>query len=190
MDIERKMDVLYKHFNIIICAIVTAGITFTALEPVFCEDIIEREHQIVLEKKPDTIVSAGFWIPTNQQTDEALAAVSRYITKLSKLKNEEMAVTTQNRIAPNKRQITRIRDLLWKYRVQYMGINFDSRKVVYCNFFMYDRKKHAKWKKEYVDVSKGGSAFWQIDYDVNSKQCTDLTINSGTLKENVERIIQ
>ena len=178
---EIKPDVLLKQFKVCICVLIAAVITVLSVKPVLCDEIIESEHQVVLAKQPDKIVSAGFWIPTKQQTDEALRAVNRHLRKLSKVDKEDMPVTTQNRTAPTKSQISKMYKLLWKYRVQFMGINFDNRKVIYCNFFMYDRKKHAKWKKEYVDVSTGGSDFWQIDYDVNSKQCTDLTINSKSL---------
>jgi hypothetical protein len=177
---NRKIisDLFQKQLKLCICGIIAAGITVVPVKPVLGDEIIESEHQAVLMKKPDKIVSAGFWIPTKQQTNEALRAVNRYLSKLSKVNKEAMPVTTQNRTAPTKLQISKMHELLWKYRVQYMGINFDNRKVIYCNFFMYDRKKHAKWKDEYVDVSTGGSEYWQIDYDINSKQCTDLTINN------------
>lgn len=165
------------------CAVFIIGSIMAGVKPGFCGEIIEIGHQAILTEQPDKIVSAGFWIPTEQQTAEALLAVYNYLTKLSKAKKKDMpAITSQNSTALTKRQVSRIRNGLWKYRVQFIGLNFDNRKVIYCNFFIYDPKRFARWKNEYVDVSTGGTAFWQIDYDVNSKQCADLTINSEDLK--------
>ena len=179
------------NIKLYICGFIIAGITVIPVKPVLCDDIIEIEHQAVLAQKPIKIVSNGFWIPTKKQTNEALRVIYRYLTKLSKLDEKDMQATTQNRTAPTKSQIAKIWNLFWKYRVQFMGINFDNRKVIYCNFFMYDRKKHAKWRDEYVDVSSGGSDFWQIDYDIKTKQCTDLTINNEDLKKEInKKIIQ
>jgi hypothetical protein len=164
------------------------GIIFMAPNLVFCDEIIESEHQVILQKKPDRIVAKSFWIPTKQQTTVALRSINRYLAKLSKTKKEDMPkVTTQNSAALTVSQVSKLRDDLWKYRVQFMGINFDGKKVIYGNFFIYDRTKYAKWKKEYVDISAGGTAFWQIDYDVNSKECSDLTINSEDLKPEIKK---
>ena len=49
--------------------------------------------------------------------------------------------------------------------------------------FVMRQRKYAKWRSEFIGVSTGGSGFWQIDYDVNSKQCSDLTIDSEDLKD-------
>ena len=184
MNIKRTNDAFRKWFAAVcVLTISIMGIVIMDNKPGFCDEIIESEHQAILAKKPDKIVSAGFWIPTKKQTAEALRAINKYLTELSKANYSDMPrTTTQNSTAPTKNQISEIRTGLWKYRVQFMGINFDRRKVIYCNFFTYDRKKFAKWKNEYVDVSVGGSAFWQIDYDVNSKQCDGLTINNEDLK--------
>jgi hypothetical protein len=177
-----------KQFNLAAVCVFTAFAVGAIVMPVLCDEIIEIEHQVILTKKPDKIVSAEFWIPTNQQTAQALRAINKYLEKLSGAKKEDMLKpTTQNSLAPTESQISKIRNFLWKYRVQFMGINFDNRKAIYCNFFTYDRKKFAKWKSEYVDVSTGGNAFWQIDYDVNTKECSDLTINSEDLKANVKK---
>lgn len=186
MNIERKKTLFQKQLcwtAVCICAICAVGIIIINVKPVFCDEIIDSEHQTILTTKPANIVSAGFWMPTKEQTAEALSAVDKYLTTLSKAQYSDMPKTTpQNSTAPTKKQISIIRNSLWKYRVQFMGINFDKRKVIYCNFFIYDSKKHAKWKNEYVDVSAGGTAFWQIDYEEKTKLCSDLTINSEDLK--------
>jgi len=191
MNIERKKGILRKHLNMCascIFAVYVLSVVVTADKPVFCEEIIEIEHQAILAKKPDKIVSAGFWIPSKKQTAEALRAINKYLTELSKAEYSDMPrTTTQNSTAPTKKQISDIRKGLWKYRVQYMGIYFDNRKVIYCNFFMYDPKKYAKWKTEYVDVSVGGVSFWQIDYEEKTRQCTDLTINNEDLKAGLKQ---
>lgn len=177
----------FKMSAACLCAIFVLGITVMEEKIVFCEEIIESSHQVILDKKPDKIVSAGFWRPTNRQTAEALRAINKYLAKLSKTKKEDMpAITTQNSTALTISQVSKIHDGLWKYRVQFIGIKFDNRQVIYCNFFTYDHDKYAGWKHEYVDVSVGGSSFWQIDYDPNTKQCSDLTINSEDLKHQKE----
>ena len=187
MNIEKKLDVFQRQLSwggIIILLIFVTGVIIAGGNPGSNGEVIDRANQITLTKKPDNIVSSGFWTPTNQETTEALHAIDKYLTKLSKTRKEDMPrTTTQNSAALTNYQISKIRKSLWKYRVQFIGINFDSRKVIYCNFFLYDPKKYAKWKKEYVDISEGGTAFWQIDYDINSKQCTDLTINSEDIKK-------
>lgn len=167
-----------NRLNICFIAIFTISLIMGS-RPGFCLDIIKSENQVVLLTKPENIVSAGFWIPTKEETAEALAAIDNYLLKLSKAKKSDMPrPTTQNSAPPTKKQISKIRKSYAKYRVQFMGINFDNRKVIYCNFFMYNLRKYEKWKEEYVDVSVGGSAFWQIDYDVNNKKCSSLTINN------------
>jgi len=166
---------------------VMAGVIAISSKSAVCGELIDIKHQAVLANKPDNIVSAGFWIPAKKETAEALLAINNYLVELSTASYSEMPrTTTQNSVAPTKTQIFMILKNFSKYRVQFMGIKFDGRKVIYSNFFMYDAEKYKNWKKKYVDVSDGGSAFWQIDYDMNSKICDALTINSGNILKTIE----
>jgi len=155
------------------------GVIVVEYNPGFAGGMIASKNQVVLTAKPDKIVSAGFWIPTKRQTSGALRAIDKYLAKLSRDKRALAPGTTnQNASEPTESQINKIRKNLLIYRVQFIGIIFEGRKVIYCNFFTFDHDKFAQWKNEYVDVSNGGTSFWQIDYNVKSKQCSNLTINN------------
>jgi len=65
---------------------------------------------------------------------------------------------------------------LSKYRCQYFGIIVDGKKRLYCNYFRrgeWDRD----WKTDPVIVMDGGNYFFQLEYDVESKQCLNFVVN-------------
>jgi hypothetical protein len=62
------------------------------------------------------------------------------------------------------------------YGAQFTGFIVDGHRRLRCNFFMVgDLSTDAV--NRWIIVYDGGSAFWQIDYDLDSNRCVDLWIN-------------
>jgi len=66
------------------------------------------------------------------------------------------------------------------YRVQFVGIIRDGRKVIWCNFFPVAGKgkdEFQNWRKERIVVDDGGFFYWQIEYDPEADKCSRFYSN-------------
>ena len=61
------------------------------------------------------------------------------------------------------------------YKRQYVGVIIDEKQVIYGNFFCSDTG--TDWNKEWVFVLDGGDCFFQLQFDVESRTFTGLTVN-------------
>ena len=65
-----------------------------------------------------------------------------------------------------------------QYRCQYFGITVDGRKRIYYNFFLNDTEAFdGDWRTEPVFVLDGGSDYFHLEYDLESRQCTNFYVN-------------
>jgi hypothetical protein len=68
-----------------------------------------------------------------------------------------------------------------QYRVQFVGIERDGKKYIWCNFFPAPRKGeedyHPDWKRREVQVLDGGFDYWRIKYDPKTGKCHDFYSN-------------
>jgi len=69
-----------------------------------------------------------------------------------------------------------------QYRVQFLGLYRDGRKVIHCNFFpiRFPEEKQddaAYWKREIVEVMDGGFWYWRIDYDPQTGRSSNFLVN-------------
>ena len=74
------------------------------------------------------------------------------------------------------KQAPSIASSLQEYRCQYFGVVVDGKKRIYCNFFRRSSWDEG-WRIEPVFVLDGGDDFFQLEYDVKSKQCLNFTVN-------------
>jgi hypothetical protein len=114
------------------------------------------------------VLKSGTWTPTPEQTQKALLSIQSYLDHPD----------TTNRW--KKAEIKKILANVKKYRVQFVGVVHDGRKVIWCNFFPvpYNGEDHFKyWKQEKVEVMDGGFSFWQIYYDPSADKCLEFASN-------------
>ena len=81
-----------------------------------------------------------------------------------------------------KEEIKSILGDLSRYRRQYAGVTAGGRKTLVANFFPGVLPKgddwHPAWRHEWVNVHGGGTAYWEISFDVQEKRFHDFRANS------------
>ena len=95
-----------------------------------------------------------YWAPTQSDIDDALPHIKVFLTKHSP------AIAAQ----------------LQQYRCQYFGIVVEGKKRVYCNF-SHRSADHANWRSEPIYVFDGGNMYFQLEYDIEKKQCFNFMVN-------------
>jgi hypothetical protein len=72
---------------------------------------------------------------------------------------------------------------LWKkldgYKRQYVGLVLAGRKVIYANFVCTSvvEESFPNWQSQPVQVDDGGDCFFQVDYDVESGEFSNLMVH-------------
>ncbi|MBU1693738.1 MAG: hypothetical protein KJ726_09005 [Verrucomicrobia bacterium] len=115
------------------------------------------------------VILPGVWTPSPEETGRALQAAQAF------LQNPE------GRNAWTQKQVGDILAHGSVYRVQFIGLDEEGRRIIRCNFFPAGREgepeRFPDWKEQVVEVLDGGFWFWQIDYDVESGACRNLSVN-------------
>jgi hypothetical protein len=63
------------------------------------------------------------------------------------------------------------------YYRQYVGVIADGRKLVYVNAFITPSEWHVDWRTEPVAVCGGGSDYWRVAFDPQTKQFSHWDVN-------------
>jgi hypothetical protein len=115
------------------------------------------------------ILTTGAWTPTLEETQKALIAIQLFLER----------PTSGNQWSKDERK--NILNNSKKYRVQFVGLLREKRRVLWCNFFParrgVEKDEFDYWKHTKVEVDDGGYWFWQIDYDPASGECRRLMVN-------------
>jgi hypothetical protein len=111
------------------------------------------------------VLSSGRWKPSAEEAQKALAAIQKFLEKPSSTNDW------------TKREIEKIQEHAKEYRVQFVGIVRDGKRLIWCNFFPAAGAFGADWKREEVRVMDGGFWFWQIEYDPNTGKCLNFSSN-------------
>jgi len=109
------------------------------------------------------ILKSESWTPTADQAQKALASIQSFLAK--------PATTNEYRLREIKKILANSRN----YRVQFIGIIRDGRKIIWCNFFPAageGKDEFRDWRKERVVVDDGGFYYWQIEYDPATDKCS------------------
>ena len=96
----------------------------------------------------------GCWTPVDSDIAEAAPRIKAFLTE----------------------QAPSIAGRLPEYRCQYFGFTVEGKKRLYCNFFRPGPWADG-WQTELVIVFDGGDDFFQLEYDVESKQCLNFFVN-------------
>jgi hypothetical protein len=120
-----------------------------------------RKH-IILREHPE---HKEIWIPTREQIHNTLFRIM------------DMLNTPPSKCdARQKRQLLKIkRRFSTDYRVQFVGIEVQGQKRIWCNFF--PSKGYENWRSQLVTTKGGGDDFWRITYDIDTDLCRDFNIN-------------
>ncbi len=126
---------------------------------------IAQDHQVVLGKMFSS------WTPSAKQTKEALRQVQSFLEK------------PDGQGERNKAEIRKILENKSGYRVQFMGVEREGKRVVVCNFFPAPDPKFQDqfktWRDSLVVVDDGGFYFWQIEYDPVTGKCLKFQSNGS-----------
>ena len=107
------------------------------------------------------ILSVGAWKPSTEQTQKALVSVQAFLNQSKHHDIPKILANTKN------------------YRVQFVGVLRNGKKVIWCNFFPAPDKddEFHYWKRDKVEVMDGGFSFWQIDFDPTKNSCSEFKVN-------------
>lgn len=61
-----------------------------------------------------------------------------------------------------------------EYRRQYLGYEIGGKKIIYGNFFC---SQEDQWRGELILVMDGGDCYFQVEYDVASREFIKLLVN-------------
>ena len=103
------------------------------------------------------------WIPTEEQTDMALGKILEFINNPTGVDDWQ------------KSEIEKIKSNISLFKVQFIGIESEGKKRIWCNFFRGEGFDY--WKKGIVFVLDGGFSFWQIEYDLETGTCKNFKSN-------------
>ncbi|MCK5113798.1 MAG: hypothetical protein KAR11_03445 [Phycisphaerae bacterium] len=100
------------------------------------------------------VIATAYWTPTESDIVTAMPHIKTFLAK--------QAPVIANRLP--------------KYRCQYFGIIVEGKKIVSCNFF-HRNGQDTNWQTKPIFVFDGGDWYFQLEYDVESKQCLNLQVN-------------
>ena len=103
------------------------------------------------------------WTPTDDDVQKALLKIYEFID------NPSGANDLENK------EIIKIKNKFSSYKVQFVGVEINGEKRIWCNFFCSDSFDY--WKKNVVIVDDGGFCFWQIEYDYKTGKCINFISN-------------
>ena len=113
------------------------------------------------------IMQGKRFTPTKEEIFEAEKALK------SKLKEA-------NRNLENQYNSPIIHRNLKKYKRQYFGyINGNGKKVLYINSLWKKNEEETKWLQQIIMVSDGGSYYWNIEYNLNTDELINLSVNGS-----------
>jgi hypothetical protein len=122
-----------------------------------------------IPKANRAILTSGRWTPSAEETQKALVAIQVYLEKPG-FEDEYM-----------KGEIKEILKHAKEYRVQFVGVERDGKKYIWCNFFPVPPKgkedHHPDWKRRKVFVLDGGCDYWRIECDPRTGKCDNFSSN-------------
>ena len=133
-------------------------IVFILLFPSICLSgaIISDDNQIILKNTENKT-----WVPNKEETQKALTKIYSFLSNPDKYLPATEVWTTDTEYL--KKEIQKINKNIYLFRVQFVGITKNGKRIIYCNFFPNDESNNY-WKKELVRVDDGGFWFWQVEF--------------------------
>ena len=123
---------------------------------------IRPENQAIL---------TGAWTPTAELTAKALLAIQTFLEN------------PKDQSDWSKKQIGKILENGSRYRVQFIGVEENGRRILRCNFFPESspdgREMFPQWKERMIFVLDGGFWFWRVDYDIETGECSNFESNGN-----------
>ena len=107
-----------------------------------------------------------FWTPTDQDIRELETRLPKFLRDGARLRSQDLDRREPVEVAKNLKTSAR----------QYAGVFWRRRKCIFVNGFPSDEKV-VDWRRRFVEVSDGGSAFWSVLYDVQRKSFDQLAAN-------------
>jgi hypothetical protein len=121
---------------------------------------IPIENRVILQSD---FPKNSTWIPTEEQTNIALGNILEFINNPNGVDDWQ------------KSEIGKIKSNIALFKVQFIGIESEGKKRIWCNFFRGEGFDY--WKKGIVFVLDGGFWFWQIEYDLETGTCMNFNSN-------------
>ena len=127
-----------------------------------------RQFEVaIFPESSDEIMPGKRYTPTKEDIIKAENALK------SKLKEA-------NRNLENQYNSPIIHRNLKKYKRQYFGfINDKGEKILYINSLWKKNEEETKWLQQIIMVSDGGSHYWNIEYNIETDELINLSVNGS-----------
>lgn len=131
---------------------------------------ISKTNRVILGSEEYFGRKYELWSPSEDDIQEALNAIFRF------LKDSE---SNKKLTEYFKAEIRKIIINLNSYRVQFVGIVFNDRRYIHCNF-IHMNSNFKDWKEKLIIAVAGGFWYWYINYDAELKKVIQIYINGCT----------
>jgi hypothetical protein len=114
------------------------------------------------------ILKSGDWSPAPEDVPKCLLAIQTFLEHPGELDDYSKGDV--------KSILSRTKD----YRVQFVGVIKDGKKVIWCNFFPAPHDGldiFPDWKEQTAKIHDGGAWFWHIYYDPSTEKCSGFKAN-------------
>ncbi|MEO0797503.1 MAG: hypothetical protein AAFX93_20325, partial [Verrucomicrobiota bacterium] len=123
-----------------------------------------RKNLLILSS---SVYNRPTWTPSEEQTELALIAIYKYLD--ASLEEPLASVRFSNAM-----KVKYIKEHLDEFAVQFQGVGYGDRLVIWCNFFPVS--DHPEWKKETVFGSWDNEAlYWNIVFDPDENTCREFS---------------
>lgn len=103
--------------------------------------------------------SGGFWTPSENDILFLEENIVAYLSQNATLFNYQEPVWER----------------LGEYQRQFIGIHRDGSNIIYGNYFCNNMGKN--WRQEFVSVLDGGNCYFQVEYNLERRMFTRLSVN-------------
>ncbi|WP_269540589.1 hypothetical protein [Cerasicoccus fimbriatus] len=125
---------------------------------------IPKSRQVILSS---SVYNRPTWTPSEEQTDLALVAIYEYLD--ASLEEPMASVRFSNAM-----KVKYIKEHMDEFAVQFQGVGYGDRRVIWCNFFPVE--EHPDWKVDTVHGPRESEAlYWNIVFNPDENACREFS---------------
>jgi hypothetical protein len=134
------------------------------------EFLIPPQNRVVLRDEAYFKARYELWVPTEHDVQQALQDIHRFL---------EISEVNKAFSSHFRSEVKKIIMNMSLYRVQLVGIIFNNRRYIHCNFIHRDSPV-TDWKHRLIMTAGGGFWYWYVYYDAETKEVVRIYINGCT----------
>ncbi|MBN1798729.1 MAG: hypothetical protein JW822_09130 [Spirochaetales bacterium] len=133
-------------------------------------NFITEANRVILANEQYFGGKYELWVPTDAEIQEALDVIFTFL----KDSESDKKLTVYFRA-----EIRKILKNVSSYRVQFVGIIYNDRRYIHCNF-VHMNSGFEDWREKLIVAVAGGFWYWYINYDAELKKVIKMYINGCT----------